>query len=70
MSEPLYSVICQHKKGYVEETVATGLSFAEAKALAIRLDQQVRERTEASGKHYSSWTADIHYVQREAEVAA
>lgn len=45
--------------------VATGLEFEAAKALANLLDQEYRAKVEASGKHYSSWTADLHFCELE-----
>ena len=60
-----YSVILS-KKDHSEEVVATGLSYQEAKKLATDKEQEYRAAVEASGKHYSSWTADLYHCQKEA----
>jgi hypothetical protein len=60
-----YSVKCC-KKDRSETIVATGLSLADARGLAARLDAEYRRRIEATGQHYSSWTADLHECQLES----
>ncbi len=63
-----YSVICSRKcppeseKFSVDEVVASKLPLAEARALSNRLDGEIRA---AAGHHYSSWTADLHFIQLE-----
>jgi hypothetical protein len=59
-----YSVVCA-KADHSKTTVATGLSLIFARALCHTLDLEYRERIEASGKHYSSWTADLHHCELE-----
>ena len=60
-----YSVI-RERGDHTRQTVATGLTLTEARSLADRLDREYRERVEASGKYYSSWTADLHELQLES----
>ena len=60
-----YSVI-RSKQDHSEEVVATGLSYQAAKKLATDKEQEYRAAVEASGKHYSSWTADLYHCQKEA----
>ena len=63
-----YSVIRSRKcppeseKFSVDEVVASKLPLSEARALSNRLDGEVRA---AAGHHYSSWTADLHFIQLE-----
>lgn len=60
-----YSVICC-KADHSRHVVATGLALTSARETAMRLDREYRERVEATGKHYSSWTADLHECQLES----
>lgn len=63
-----YSVICSRKcppdseQFSVDEVVASKLPLPEARTLSNRLDGEARA---AAGHHYSSWNADLHFIQLE-----
>jgi hypothetical protein len=63
-----YSVICDRRSS--RHVVAPGLEWSAARALSDRLDAEYRQRIEADGKRYSSWTADLHECQLESPNAA
>ena len=60
----LYSVV-RTRANHAEEIVAEGLSYLAAKKLSTYLEIKFREETEAAGKHYSSWTADLYHCQKQ-----
>ncbi len=63
--ERRYSVICSGRD-HKERIEATGLDLVTARAISARLDREYRDAVEGAGRHYSSWTADLHFCQLES----
>jgi hypothetical protein len=65
VSEPLFRVLRSKSISAKDEVIATGLTYSEARAMAERLDREYTEKVIAEGGHYSSWTATLHFPERE-----
>jgi len=61
----LYSVVRSDSKWNLT-VVETGLEYPAAKQRCQELEAEYKNAVLASGKHYSTWTADLYHCQLES----